>query len=58
VFARPGFNAPGPDVSTLAFGAMNVSGSEIRARAARGEPLDGLVPDAVARYISDKHLYS
>jgi nicotinate-nucleotide adenylyltransferase len=58
VFARPGWSLPGAGASTLAFGPMSVSGTEIRARAARGESLDGLVPDAVANYISDKHLYS
>ena len=58
VFARPGFPLPGSDVSTLAFGPMNVSGNEIRARAARGESIEGLVPDPVAYYISDKHLYA
>jgi nicotinate-nucleotide adenylyltransferase len=30
---------------------------QIRARAARGEDLDGLVPAAVARYIDRHHLY-
>ena len=58
VFARPGFPLPGGDVSTLAFGPMSVSGSEIRARATRGESIEGLVPDPVAHYIFDKHLYS
>ncbi|MDM0013393.1 nicotinate (nicotinamide) nucleotide adenylyltransferase [Variovorax sp. J22P168] len=35
--------------------SMDVSATDIRARAARGEALGGLVPPAVARYI-DKHL--
>ena len=34
-----------------------ISSTEIRARAAIGEPLDGLVPDAVADYIHRKGLY-
>jgi nicotinate-nucleotide adenylyltransferase len=58
VFARPGYGLPGGDASTLAFGPMHISGSEIRARARRGESLQGLVPDPVANYISDRHLYS
>lgn len=35
-----------------------VSSTTIRQRAARGESLDGLVPPAVAAYISQHHLYS
>lgn len=34
-----------------------VSSSEIRARVARGEPIDGLVPPAVARAIGELGLY-
>ena len=30
---------------------------DIRARAAAGEPLDGLVPDAVARFVEERGLY-
>jgi nicotinate-nucleotide adenylyltransferase len=40
-------NRPTPDVSSTA----------IRARAARGEPLEGLVPEAVARHIRRHGLY-
>jgi len=36
---------------------MPVSASDIRARAARGESLEGLVPVAVANYIADRRLY-
>jgi nicotinate-nucleotide adenylyltransferase len=36
---------------------MPLSSTELRARAARGEPLDGLVPPEVARYIDRNHLY-
>ncbi|MGJ7508724.1 nicotinate (nicotinamide) nucleotide adenylyltransferase [Variovorax sp. GT1P44] len=36
---------------------MDTSATDIRARAARGEDLDGLVPPAVARYIDQHHLY-
>jgi nicotinate-nucleotide adenylyltransferase len=34
-----------------------VSSSDLRARAAAGEPLDGLVPPAVARLIAERGLY-
>jgi nicotinate-nucleotide adenylyltransferase len=37
--------------------AWPVSGTEIRARLARGEPVDGLVPDAVASEIDEASLY-
>lgn len=36
---------------------IGISASDIRARAARGGPLDGLVPRAVAAYIDQHHLY-
>jgi nicotinate-nucleotide adenylyltransferase len=36
----------------------DVSASEIRRRCAVGEPLDDLVPPAVARYIRERNLYS
>jgi nicotinate-nucleotide adenylyltransferase len=36
---------------------MAISATDIRARAARGEALDELVPPAVARYIERHHLY-
>jgi nicotinate-nucleotide adenylyltransferase len=58
VFARPGSAPPAAGAETLAMPPMNVSGSEIRARAARGETLEGLVPASVANYISRKGLYS
>ena len=35
-----------------------VSSTEVRRRASAGEPLTGLVPDAVARYIAEHHLYA
>jgi nicotinate-nucleotide adenylyltransferase len=37
--------------------AVPVSSSEVRERVARGEPVDGLVPPAVARLIADLGLY-
>jgi nicotinate-nucleotide adenylyltransferase len=35
-----------------------ISSSEVRGRVALGEPIDGLVPDAVAREIERRHLYA
>jgi nicotinate-nucleotide adenylyltransferase len=36
---------------------LDISATQIRRRAARGEPIDDLVPPGVARYIADHHLY-
>jgi nicotinate-nucleotide adenylyltransferase len=58
VCARPGCPAPDPKATTIAMQPMAVSGSDLRARAARGEPLEGLVPAAVANYITEKRPYS
>jgi nicotinate-nucleotide adenylyltransferase len=58
VFERPGCARPGAGAEPLALGPMDVSGSDIRARAARGQSLEGLVPVSVANYISRKGLYS
>ena len=58
VFARPGFKASGKDAETVPMKPLPISASEIRARAARGEALSGLVPPAVAGYIAKHRLYS
>ena len=56
VFARPG--SPIKErIDTIAMPPMKHSASEIRARAARGEDISGLVPPAVARYIAAHGLY-
>ena len=57
VFSRPGFKIEDPAARVIAFPAMPVSASDIRARAARGEDLSGLVPPAVADYIARRRLY-
>jgi nicotinate-nucleotide adenylyltransferase len=44
-------------VATLPMPRMDVSATEIRRRAARGEPLGDMVPAAVARYIDFHRLY-
>jgi nicotinate-nucleotide adenylyltransferase len=36
---------------------MDISSTEVRRRVAAGEPIAGLVPDAVARYIERRQLY-
>jgi nicotinate-nucleotide adenylyltransferase len=55
VFARPGARVEGKIVP---FKEMAISSTDIRARAARGESLDGLVPPAVASYIARNRIYT
>lgn len=43
---------------TFDFASPPVSGTDVRARVARGEPIDDLVPPAVARIIEERGLYS
>ena len=58
VFTRPGHEvAPGADATVVPMAPLAVSASDIRARAARGESLAGLVPAAVANYIAEHKLY-
>jgi len=58
VFTRPGHEvAPGGDAVAVPMPPLAVSASDIRARAARGASLDGLVPRAVANYIAENRLY-
>ncbi|HZD19775.1 MAG TPA: nicotinate-nucleotide adenylyltransferase [Burkholderiales bacterium] len=58
VFTRPGYEAPpGGDAIVVPMAPLAVSGSEIRARAARRESLSGLLPPPVANYISENRLY-
>ena len=69
-FRRPGFPLPSPEelklppnVARQLLGQVidgplvDISSSDIRERAAKGESLDGLVPDAVAEYIVSHMLY-
>lgn len=44
-------------IEILPFPEMDISSTEIRQRAAAGEDLQGLVPEAVRRYILEKGLY-
>jgi nicotinate-nucleotide adenylyltransferase len=57
VFTRPGYELAAGDALLVPMTPIAVSASDIRARAARGEPLDGLVPPAVANYIGEHRLY-
>jgi len=52
----PGLPA-GARFASIDLPPTDLSATEIRARAARGEVLNGLVPPAVARYIDLHHLY-
>ena len=47
----------GERVTVIQLPLMDVSGVEIRRRAGAGEPLAGLVPEAVAAYIAEHDLY-
>jgi nicotinate-nucleotide adenylyltransferase len=57
VGARPGFPPPDGDIEVLRIDQRPISASEIRDRVAAGEPIDDLVPEAVAREIERRGLY-
>jgi nicotinate-nucleotide adenylyltransferase len=57
VFARPGWDIAGAGVEVIPFAPMDISASDIRARAARGEDVTPFLPAGVANYIADRHLY-
>ena len=50
-------SAPFPSIFLVNAATPEVSSTDIRRRAAAGEPLDGLVPEAVAVYIAAHQLY-
>jgi nicotinate-nucleotide adenylyltransferase len=56
VFARPGIELDAR-ARPIPMASLEVSASDIRVRAARGESLAGLVPDAVANHIRRHRLY-
>ena len=58
VAARPGEPKPEGSVEVFEIDQRPVSSSDLRARLARGEPVDGLVPPAVAREIVARGLYA
>jgi nicotinate-nucleotide adenylyltransferase len=49
---------PGSQPQLVEMPAMDISSTEIRRRVASGEPIDALVPAAVANYIAERGLYS
>ena len=61
VFARPGSSVKTPNTRFVAevidMAPSDISGSDIRARLARGEDVSSLLPAPVARYIADHGLY-
>lgn len=59
VATRPGYTptTASPRIEIFELEPQPVSSSEIRERARRGEPLAGLVPPAVERYIERHRLY-
>ena len=58
VCRRPGFEQKiGREILPVEMPPMAVAGSEIRARVARREPIDAMVPAAVASYIAEHSLY-
>ena len=56
-YAPPDLERYGDRILGFAFGSPPVSSSEVRARIGRGEPIDELVPSAVARAIAEHGLY-
>ena len=57
VVERPGASVAGGDAIRIPMPPMAVSGSDIRARIARGEDVSGLVPAPVLNYIREMRLY-
>jgi len=57
VFTRPGYSVDSSQAIVVPMSPLAISGSDIRARAARGDSLAGLVPAAVANYITENRLY-
>jgi nicotinate-nucleotide adenylyltransferase len=59
VATRPGYRpeTASPRIEIFELEPYPVSSSEIRERVRRGEPIDGLVPDAVAARIAELGLY-
>jgi nicotinate-nucleotide adenylyltransferase len=53
----PGQRIPGWPCERVAIPRLDVSSSDLRARAARGWPLDGLVPPGAVRVIAERGLY-
>ena len=52
-----GHAPPGAHILPVAFSADTVSSSQVRAAIAKGDPIDGLVPAGVARYLAAHNVY-
>ena len=48
---------PGWDLERVAIPRLDVSSTDLRSRAARGWPLDGLIPPGAVRIIAERRLY-
>lgn len=59
VAEKPGASLPEltPDILRVEMPRLDISSSEVRARAAAGKTIRYLVPGAVERYIAEHHLY-
>lgn len=59
VVPRPGapLGALPPGVRRLEIPTLDISASMVRQRVRAGQPVDDLVPEAVARYLTEHHLY-
>lgn len=57
VAGRPGEPEPEGDVEVFQIDQRPISSSDVRERIARGEPIDALVPAAVARELARRGLY-
>jgi nicotinate-nucleotide adenylyltransferase len=59
VMTRPGAAVPEHELvhRVVEVPAIEISATEVRERVARGEPIQGLVPEVVARYIETHGLY-
>ncbi|MDP8244635.1 MAG: nicotinate-nucleotide adenylyltransferase [Candidatus Hinthialibacter antarcticus] len=65
LFSRPGFDVetnltpsePTERIYTVKMPLLDISSSNIRERLSKGEPIHGLVPDAIAEYIQVNGLY-
>lgn len=56
--ATSGTTPASPSIFLINAATPDVSSTEVRRRASAGEPLAGLVPDAVADYIAEHRLYA
>jgi nicotinate-nucleotide adenylyltransferase len=58
VAARPGEPVPAGDVQVFEIEQLPIASRDVRERIARGEPIDDVVPAAVAREIERRWLYA